>query len=180
VDRRISLLVLFASAAALAVVACSEQPPSAEGVGEVVVEAPPPRRLPTGLDLYDEEGVPRESTERVAGLVMPVGLSKVGELSRERRHVYTSQIPPEKLLRYFGPRLTTMDVQRRGSMVSYREAIPRGVQGGVVKLDVTIQPSSAHPSRVEIYERPPPPPPGVVIPEEEIRRHFEALQKNRE
>jgi hypothetical protein len=73
-----------------------------------------------------------------------------------------------------------MNVEHRGAAVVYRDAEPRGVRGGVVRLDVTIEPSSQHASRVEIYERPPRPPEGTVIPEEELRRHFEALQREAE
>ncbi|HEY8426933.1 MAG TPA: hypothetical protein VIL20_01105 [Sandaracinaceae bacterium] len=160
--------------AACALAACSkEAPPSVDGVG-AELPAPPPREVrDPRAELYDENGVPRESDERVAGLPLPRGLTKVEALSDERRHVYTSEMPPSDLLRYFGPRLVTMRIDRRGEAVIYREAVPRGVRGGVVKLDVTIEPTVRHPTRVEIYERPPPPPEGAVIPEEEIRRHFE-------
>lgn len=151
-----------------------------EGVGqEVPLPAPRERRDPAA-ELYDEEGVPRESDDRVAGLVLPRGLTKIDALSVDRRHVYTSEMPPQKLLRYFGPRLTTMQIDRRGEAVTYREAIPRGVQGGAVKLDVTIEPTPENPSRIEIYERPPPPPEGTVISEEEIRRHLEAGRERAE
>jgi hypothetical protein len=160
-------------------VACSD-PPSADGVGERVPEEPPRRRIDPRAELYDAEGVPRESSERVAGLVLPRGLTAQEALSENRRHIYTSEVPPQKLLRYFGPRLYTMNIEQRGEAVLYREALPRGVQGGAVKLDVTIQPSALHASRVEIYERPPPPPAGTVIPEAEIRRQLESLTKNRE
>ena len=94
--------------------------------------------------------------------------------------MYTSSIPPARLLRYFGPRLYTMNIEQRGQTVTYRDAEPRGARGGVVKLDVTIEPTSAHPSRVEIVERPPAPPEGVVIPTEEIRRHFEERHRRAE
>lgn len=157
-----------------------EPPPSADGVG-VVVEPPPPRPVrDPNAELYDANGVPRESDERVAGLVLPRGLTKVEALATERRHVYTSSIPPARLLRYFGPRLYTMNIEQRGQAVTYRDAEPRGARGGVVKLDVTIEPTSLHPSRVEIVERPPAPPEGVVIPAEEIRRHFEERHRRAE
>lgn len=159
---------------------CSEAPPSVEGVG-AEVQAPASRRPTEDLDqLYDAQGVPLASGEQVAGLVLPRGLTEVEELSRARRHVYRSRVPPDRLLRYFGPRLTTVDVQHRGGSVTYADAVPRGVRGGVVKLDVTIRPSSAHAAVVELYERPPPPPAGTHIPAEDIRRHLEARSRQRE
>lgn len=161
--------------------ACAQEaPPSVDGVGEVM-PTPPPRVLHDPMaELYDEDGVPRESSERVAGLVLPRGLTREEALSTDRLHVYTSEIPHAKLLRYFGPRLVTMNIERRGPAAIYHEAVPRGVQGGVVKIDVTIEPSSQHASRVEIYERPPPAPEGTVISEDEIRRHFESRSREAE
>lgn len=174
--RRTSLLC--ASSALL--LACSS-PPSLDGVGEVVAEAPPPEPVAApDSDIYDEAGQLRESDERIAGLIVPRGLTKVAELSAPRRHVYVSDVPHTKVLRYFGPRLLTMQVEHRGSQVVYEQATPRGVRGGVVQLDVSIEPTSNGTTYVEIYERPPPPPPGVVISEDEIRRHFRERQRNAE
>jgi len=167
-------------ASLLVAAACSEAPPSAEGVGAPVEPPRPRERHDPSAELYDGEGVPRESDVRVAGLVLPRGLTKVDALESARRHVYTSEIPPQRLLRYFGPRLYTMNVEQRGQAVVYRDAEPRGARGGIVKLTVTIEPTSQHPSRVEIVERPPAPPEGVVIPDSEIRRHFEGRQREAE
>jgi hypothetical protein len=175
--RRVWLSWVVAAAALAG--GCSEEPPSVEGVGRRI-EAPPPRPArDRGDGLYGADGVPLESDERVAGLVLPRGLEPVEELSEERRHVYRSRVPPERLLRYFGPRLTTVHIQRQGPTVTYAEAVPRGVRGGVVKLDVTIRPSSSAEAVVEVYERPPPPPDGTRIPADEIRRHLEARSSNR-
>jgi hypothetical protein len=159
---------------------CGRDPlPSEDGVGAEL--APPaPRRARAEESILDERGVPLESEERVAGLVLPRGLDELEELSSERRHVYVSDIPQDRLVRYFGPRLTTVHIDREGSSATYRDAIPRGVRGGRVRLDVTIRPSSSRGSRVEIYERPPPPPAGVRVSEEQIRRHLDGLNKNRE
>jgi hypothetical protein len=172
--------VLCSLALALALLACSEPPPSLDGVGEMVPEPPAPAPPDPGSSLYDEEGVPRESDERVAGLVLPRGLTKVDALSGPRRHAYHSEVPVDRLLRYFGPRLLTGNVEQLGSTVIYRQATPRGSRGGRVELDVRIEPTSGHPAFVEIYELPPPPLPGVVISEEEIRRHFEQRQRTAE
>lgn len=172
--RTVGLLI------ALLLSACGQEPPpSRDGVG-VPVEPPVHPVRGRHADLFDENGVLRESDERVGGLVLPRGLTKVEELTDERRHVYTSELPPATLLRYFGPRLFTMDIEQRGHRITYRAAEPRGVRGGVVKLDVTIEPTSRHPSRIEIIERPPAPPEGVVIPAEEIRRHFQEQQRRAE
>lgn len=169
-------------ALAVALVACSEgAPPSTEDVGDRVPSGPQPRRDDTVEEqLYDARGVPVASDVRVAGLVLPRGLTELEALSRDRLHVFASVIPRDALLRYFGPRLDTMNVEQRGDAVIYHDAVPRDARGGVVRLDVTIQPSSAHAARIEIYERPPPPPGSTVVSEDEIRRHLESLTKNRE
>ncbi|MCC6873795.1 MAG: hypothetical protein IT378_05730 [Sandaracinaceae bacterium] len=169
---------LRAGALALLLFACSEGP-STQGLGAPVAPPPPRSARPAPEALYGPEGELLESDERVAGLALPRGLS----LTREdgRLHVYASRAPVEKLLRYFGPRLDTLNVEQRGTIVVYHDATPRHGRGGLVRLDVTIQPSSAHAARLEIYERPPPPPPGTQISEEEIRRALERAQaENRE
>lgn len=165
---------------ACTVFACAEPaPPSADDVGREV-RHPPPRRIDEGEQLYDARGVPLESGERVAGLTLPRGLTAQPALSTERRHVYVSSIPRERLLRYFGPRLTTMNIREDGEVVTYVDAAPREARGGIVKLDVTILPSSAHGARVEIYERPPEHREAPQVSEETIRRHLDGLTKNRE
>jgi hypothetical protein len=166
-------------ALALLITGCSEPPPSTEDVGARVVAPPPPRDRRAEDELYDARGIPRESNVRVAGLTLPRGLTEQQALSSDRLHVFASEVPRDRLLRYFGPRLTTMEIEQRGDMVSYRDAIPREARGGVVHLDVTIHPSSSHAARVEIYERPPRLEQGTVS-EDDIRRHLESLTKNRE
>jgi hypothetical protein len=167
------------SAVLLILASCSDPPPpSADGVGNAIPPAPTPR---APVDpIYDENGVPRESEERVAGLVLPMGLEETTTIAAGRRHLYTSVVPPEPLLRYFGPRLNTVDIRHVGERVTYYDAVPRDARGGVVHLDVTIQPSSGEPARVEIFERPPPPPDGMRVSEEEIRRHLDEISRNRE
>jgi hypothetical protein len=164
----------------LVAIACSDPvPPSADGVGREV-PTPVVERQPRVDDrMYDARGVPLPSDERVAGLTLPRGLTKQPALSSERRHVYHSTVPRAPLLRYFGPRLTTVNIQERGEAVTYVDAVPREARGGIVRLDVSILPSSAHGARVEIYERPPPRE-GVQVSEEAIRRHLDSLTKNRE
>ena len=158
----------------LLLVACSEDPPpSMDGVGaEVPAPERPARERPEPI--LDGDGVPLPSDARVAGLTLPRGLTAVEALDTERRHHYTSEVPVNALIRYFGPRLTTVQIDREAGRTIYRDAVPRGVRGGVVRLDVTIRTSSAHAARVEIYERPPPAPEGLVITPDEIRRHLEA------
>jgi hypothetical protein len=162
------------------VVACSEPPPSLDGVGEVVAVPPPPEPLPAPPSIYDPEGLPRESSERIAGLVLPMGLTKVEALSSERRHAYYSEVPYEKLLRYFGPRLITGNVERTGAAVTYLQATPRGVRGGLVQLDVRVEPTAGRPAFVEIFERPPPVRPEAMVSEQEVLRHFRERQRTAE
>lgn len=120
---------------------------------------------------YGPDGNLRESDHVVAGLRLPVGLEHLYD--QDRRHAYRTSLPTAKVIAYFGLRLMTGDVQRVGHGAIYRHAIPKGVRGGVVKLDVSILPASTG-TRVEISEIRPPPehPPSV----EEIQRELRAQQ----
>jgi hypothetical protein len=167
VTRRRSLLrqCSLALAVTMALAACREDEvvqPAPRGAVDVPA---PPRTATTPQDLYGSDGLLRESDEVVAGLRLPVGLTKVhGE---ERRHVYRTRVPLRAVQRYFGPRLVTGQVDEVGTGAVYRNAVPRGVRGGTVKLDVSILPVSSG-TRVEIVEiRPPPPNPPDLA---EIRR----------
>ncbi|MGE0785018.1 MAG: hypothetical protein AB7S26_04965 [Sandaracinaceae bacterium] len=167
-------------ALALALVACDDDAVSHEGVGDVLVTPPP--RVRAEDPIYDAEGLVRESDVVMAGLRLPRGLEPVEGRPGDRRHVYRSVVPRQKLLQYFGPRLTTVDIRHEGSMVTYRDARPRDARGGVVLLDVSIEPSSERgtASLVTIYERPPPLPPGTVVSDEEVRRRLRDLSRPRE
>lgn len=159
----------------LLVLGCSD-PPSTEGVGQPL--PPPPPRERDVDPIYDDQGIPRESDVVIAGLTMPMGLTEIEGLTVGRRHVYSSVVPREPLLRYFGPRLTTLDIRHEGQYVTYAEARPRAARGGVVPLDVTIRPSSApdEEARVEVYEIPPPMPEGAQVSVEEVERRLEAFR----
>jgi len=173
--RRVACLSAFSTVLAVCVVACSEEaPPSVEGVGDPLT-LPQPREIRQD-PIYGPDGVPRESDERIAGLALPLGLEEIEELREDRRHVYGSSVPMPKMLRYFGPRLNTLHIDQTGERVTYRDALPQGVRGGAVKLDVTVEPTSSHPTRVEIFERPPPPPEGTVVTEEAVREYFDTLE----
>jgi len=166
--------------AGVLLVGCSGEPPaSGDGVGEVVV-APERARRQVPETLYGPEGIPRESDVVIAGLTLPLGLTEVESLREERRHAYTSEVPVTPLLRYFGPRLTTVDITQESGRTVYRNSVPREVRGGIVHLDVTIRSSSAYAARVEIFERTPPLPEGTVISPEAIRRELEEQMRNRE
>ena len=162
--------------AAALTAACSGPPPSVDGVDQPLPEPPPPRPAPVQPPLYDAEGVPLPSDEVVAGLQLPVGLEEQ-PVGGDRRHLYASaEIPAPALLRYFGPRLNTVEVERTGARVVYRNARPRDARGGEVRLDVTIQPASHGGARVEIFERPPPPPAGTVVTRDEVIRELQRLR----
>ncbi|NLY93446.1 MAG: hypothetical protein GXY23_05405 [Myxococcales bacterium] len=118
-------------------------------------EGPSAPATPTREDpLYDAEGRLRESDRVIAGLPMPVGLELRYE--GDRRHVFHSKLPIQDLLRYFGPRLITGEVTPLGEGAVYRNGVPRGVKGGVVRLDVAIRPTPKG-AQIEILELPPPP-----------------------
>lgn len=123
--------------------------------------------------LYDEDGALRESDEVVAGLTMPRGL----ELSYEedRRHVYESNVPRQKLLEYFGPRLFTGAVDELGGGAVYRAATVRGEGASSVRLDVSIIRLGSR-SRVEVFELPPMPE-NPLPPAELERQYREAMRR---
>lgn len=159
------------------VVACGGEARDVEGHASEVVPpievAPAPEvAIPS---LYDDEGNLRESDEQVAGLTLPMGLTpNAGD--EERLHTYLSDVPIAAILRYFGPRLTTGQVEARpGGGASYRAAVPREVTAGAVRMDVTIMPVPGSRTLVEIREIPPEPvtPPSEA---ESIRSLTETLR----
>lgn len=156
--RAITIAWIVSSAAAslsLAAAGCSGGDDEASHAPRRVHVDEPPRPQPRRDNRYGPDGELLESDEVVAGLVLPRGLEPV--LRTERRHLFTSRVPLEKMLAYFGPRLNTAEVEREGHSAVYRRATPIGARGGLVKLDVAIRPSSAGGTRVEISEIPPPP-----------------------
>lgn len=118
--------------------------------------------------LYDRGGRLLESDTTIAGLTLPKGLEPFFE--KDRRHAFRTGVPLDKLQAYFGPRLMTGEVERVGEGAIFRHAVPRDVQGGVVKLDVKVLPGSEG-NRVEIEEIPPPPksPPSLEQLREQAR-----------
>ncbi len=122
-------------------------PASAATVVEPTVVAAPA--------LYNAQGQLLPSEDRIAGLVLPRGLTEVRKA--ERKRVFRSEVPIRKLLEYFGPRLFTGNVERVGTGAVYRNATVQGVLRSSVKLDVSILRITDELSRVAIREIPPPP-----------------------
>ncbi len=96
----------------------------------------------------------------------------------ERRRVYRTRSSVTLVLGYFGPRLSTAEVERsdRGS-ATYRNATPSDASGAS-PMDVTIAPTSGGFTRVEL-ELPPP----ALLSEpsvEETRARLEALAASAE
>lgn len=123
--------------------------------------------------LYAPDGSLLESDEAVAGLTLPKGLEPFRD--EDRRHVYRTEVPLEKLQKYFGPRLMTGEVERIGEGAIFRNAVARDAEGAKVHMDVKILPG-VNSTRVEIEEIPPAPknPPSL----EELRER--ARDKKRE
>ncbi len=157
--------------------ACGRGGDSAPELPEELAPMPETTRddAPVREAIYGDDGEVLESTQRVAGLPLPRGLETV--LEDGRRHVYRSEVPLQKMQSYFGVRLVTGQVDARaGGGATYVDAVPRGVRGGEVRLDVTVEPSSAAQSRVEIVERAP----ALVTPpteEESLRRLRERMER---
>lgn len=124
----------------------SSKPPT---VSSPISKASSPKVL--SLDqLIDAKGNLVESDQIVAGLRLPRGLRFVK--TKERWHMYETTLPLEKIQKYFGRRLITGEVDRKGHRVFYRGAVPIDVTGGIVKLDVGIYPSIQNRVRIEITE----------------------------
>lgn len=122
--------------------------------------------------LYDAEGNLREGDEVIVGLQMPRGLTL--EREEDRKHIYMTGVPIEKLVGYFGPRLFTGAVSRVGDGAVYRGARPVGVDENVVLLDVSIL-AAGYQTRVEVHELPPIPanPPSPA----ELQRRWDEMQR---
>jgi len=114
--------------------------------------------LESSLDpngLFDAEGRLRPSDQRVAGFTLPRGLTPM-EIDRPREHHYSApDVEVDALVAYLGPRLVTGAVDRVGGGATFRDAVPREVTGGAVRLDVSAQPSPRGGSRLTIVELPP-------------------------
>lgn len=124
--------------------------------------------------LYDAEGNLLPSDTVIAGLPLPRGL-ETRPVHGERRHVYTTDVPLTKVQAYFGRRLITGQVDRMGDAAIFRRAVPQGVRGGVVHLDVGIHPIPRGGTRVEVIEiRPPSPNP---VPAADLIRNFDDQQR---
>jgi hypothetical protein len=141
---------------ALSAMACDRAPAPArvaEGApSPAEAEAP---RAPRPPPLYDAQGRLLPSTTRIAGLTLPRGLEPLR--ATETEHVYRTDVPIDRLLAYFGPRLFTARVDPIAGGATYRRARPTEARGGEVFLDVSILPASDGGARVHVYELPPPP-----------------------
>jgi hypothetical protein len=161
----LSMLVLGCGTAAIDVEGETPEPLAPPPTrAEVVRDEPPPVR---GTD-----GELLESDVRVAGLVLPRGLDEVSHIGGT--WVYRSSQPMPLVLRYFGTRLLTGNVERGvGGRATYRDAVPSGVDArAAIHLDVTISTSSGAATRVEITEIPPVPETPPTL--EEINARIEA------
>lgn len=151
--------------------------------GEVAETLAPP---PTRDEVPPEPGAPErivgddgallESEALFNGLVLPRGLETVSE--EDHRRVYRTRSSVALVLGYFGPRLSTAEVERsaRGG-ATYRNATPSGATGAR-PMDVTIAPTSGGFTRLEL-ELPPP----EILAEpsvEEARARLEALAASAE
>ncbi|MEM9075056.1 MAG: hypothetical protein AAGE52_41550 [Myxococcota bacterium] len=122
-------------------------------------------------DLYDEEGNLQASDEVLAGLPLPLGLTL--ERQVDRRHIYSSRIPIEKIVGFFGPKLFTGNVTRIGDGAVYRGATLVGVENAP-RFTVSVIAAGTQ-TRVEIEELPPVPetPPTP----QEMEQRWQEMQK---
>jgi len=84
----------------------------------------------------------------------PGGLEPLA-IEREREHHFIApEVEVEQLIAYLGPRLVTGAVDRVGTGATFRGAVPREVDQGAVRLDVSAHPSRRGGSRLTIIELP--------------------------
>ena len=162
------LSLLLAPLLGVSVGACGDDAAAPEEGPAVAAEEGTPETAPPEAT-FDADGNLLPSDVVVAGLTLPRGLELAYE--EERTHVYRTEAAIGRVQAYFGTRLVTGQVDRVGEGAIFREAVPRGVRGGVVKMDVSILALGRGRVRVEIVELPPPPqnPPNEV----EIRRQLQ-------
>ena len=101
----------------------------------------------------DESGAMIASEERVAGIVLPRGLTL--RLGVERQWYYETAVPIEAVRAYFGPRLKTLAVvQGAADTVTYEDAEPRDTPGAE-RVSVRIAPLGNQRGKTEILIRQP-------------------------
>lgn len=164
----------FALALTILLVACGQEDPiPTPGFEAEAPERDTTRSFNPSDDLFDAEGNLREGDEVIVGLTMPRGLDKQ-DRPGERRHIYYTSIPIEKVVAYFGPRLFTGAVSRVGDGAIYRGARPVNITENVVRLDVAVLTAGLR-TRVEVTELPPMPdnPPTPA----ELQRRWDEMQK---
>lgn len=151
--------------------------PAPESAPVATIEATETERAEDAQSLYDADGNLLPSDIMIAGLALPRGLEE-RPVRGARRHVYRTNVPLAKVQAYFGPRLVTGHVDRLGDAAIFRRAVPRGVRGGIVHLDVGIHPIPRGGTRVEVVELAPPTPPTQNSPSpEELLRRFDEDQR---
>lgn len=147
----------FIALVALSVIGCASKPEpkerSSQRDSEDTKNAAP--SVTRTLGIYDLGGNLRESDERIAGLVLPMGLELVRKT--DRKQVFRSTVPVKRLFKYFGPRLFTGNVERVKRGAIYHNAQVQGVHFSSIKLNVSILEVSKGKVRVAVEEIPPPP-----------------------
>lgn len=151
---------------------CSGSKPTSSPKVEVTEVVKPHKPANHADELYDEKGLLRDSGKKVAGLPLPVALTET--ISEEKRHVYRTHVPINKVLKFFGPKLFTVQVDRHGEGAIYRNAkVLRSKSQSL--LEVSILPITGRKTRIEIREIPPKsanvPKPTQVL-ERSVREHF--------
>lgn len=99
----------------------------------------------------DASGAMIASEERVAGIVLPRGLTL--RLGATRQWYYETAVPIEAVRAYFGPRLKTLAViQGAADTVTYEDAEPRDTPGAE-RVSVRIAPLGNQRGKTEILIR---------------------------
>lgn len=168
--RRVRLTVCLLVAMAGVVASACDRPREVEQRRELLkvpsaVEQAKQHREQTRL--YDDTGALVPSDEVISGLRLPRGLKLQFKL--ERRWVYDTLVPLDRLRAYFGPRLETGSVAPGGGAVTYKHARAKE-SAGEIFFDVLIGAKVAEPGRnfVDIREYAPVP---VTWPsDEEVRK----------
>lgn len=102
--------------------------------------------------VYGADGELLESDVFAGGVKLPRGLRERPGSASAFVHAFETHVDGLKLLRYFGPRVLTGNVERRGGQVIYRNAVARDAPVQAFRIDLSIAPLAGGRWAVEIKE----------------------------
>jgi hypothetical protein len=172
-------VVHIVAGALLALGACRREAPPTPAQGAPVFDPAAAVELAEAAErarVYGDDGELLESDVFAGGVKLPRGLREEPGSASAFVHTFETNTDFVKLIRYFGPRVLTGNVERRGGQVIYRNAVSRDAPVQTFRIDLSIAPIAGGKWVVEIRElRTEEAPAKRTL--EEANRLFEAMQK---